>query len=159
DNTPKKPPALEEVLPAPTAGGVERVFGTPVRLVSTTLESGPEGGTRTTVVDFDDIRKMRLVFPPDIAMPGHVFFGMSGIGENGGAITFSIRPHENGDQQLIVKMPDPAVIQSDPNNEPITTFETNSPEERAFKRAVKGLAIRFTVELDQPVLRTNAPKM
>src|SRR5215472_5833575 len=99
---PAKPPTADELLPAPLPGAVDRVFGTPVRLVSSTLEPAADGGTRTTVVDFDDITRMRLVFPPDIAMPGQVFFGASGLGEHGSAITFSRRAHENGDELLIV---------------------------------------------------------
>src|SRR5262249_27966039 len=69
------------------------------------------------------------------------------------------RPHENGDEMLILKMPDPAVIQADPNDLPITKFETDSPEERSLKRALQNLGLKLTVELEQPVLRTNAPKM
>ena len=159
DSPPKKVPTLDELLPAPMPGGVDRVFGTPVRLVSTTVDVSADGGTRTTTVDFDDIRMVRLMFPPDISTPGHVFFSASGVGEGNTPITFSIRRHDNGDELLMVKMPDPPVLQDNPGNAPITTFETDSAEERAFKQAIKGLAIRFIVDLDQPLLRTNAPKM
>jgi hypothetical protein len=39
----------------------------------------------------------------------------------------------------------------------ITTFASDSTEELTLKRAIKGLALRFYVEIDQPLLRTNAP--
>ena len=52
-------------------------------------------------------------------------------------------------------MPDQR-IQPDPN-EPMTTFKTDSPEEQKIKLAVKNMAVRFYVELEQPLLRTNAP--
>ncbi len=154
---PKTAPTLQELLPAPLPGTVEREFGTTVRLVSSTVEPSSDGGTRRTVVDFDDVRKLRLAFPLGFALPGNTFSAMMGVGTDS-TITFSVRPHENGDQLLIVKMPEPVVAPAEPS-QPITTFETNSPEEQAFKRAIKGMDIRFTVELDQPVLRSNAPKM
>src|SRR5215471_6648779 len=157
DSAPKAPPKPIELLPPPAPGAVEHAFGTPVRVVSSTLENVPDGGVRKTIVDFDDITRVRLTFPPDFALPGSVStFGLA-TGEM--TITFARRQHQNGDELLIVKMPDPPVGQNDPNNEPITKFETDSPEERAFKRAIKGMALSFSVELDQPLLRTNAPKM
>lgn len=154
---PQAPPSAGELLMTPLPGMVDRAFGTSVRLVSSTMERSADGGTRRTVVDFSDVRNLRLTFPPEFALPGNTFSAMSGIG-NDGVITFSIRQHENGDRLLIVKMPDPVVGQATPD-EPITTFQTDSPEERTFRRAIKGLALRFTVELDQPLLRTNAPKL
>jgi hypothetical protein len=159
DAKPQAAPRLTELLPEPTPGGVEHAFGTPVRLVSSTLERAPDGGIRKTIVDFDDITRVRLTFPPEFALPsGAAFFGLA-IGEQPPVFTFAHRHHPDGDEMLILKMPDPPVIQNDPNDAPITKFETDSPEERSLKRAIQNMGLQLTVELDQPLLRTNAPKM
>src|SRR5215471_14531613 len=154
---PAETPRPEALLPEPLPGDVDRAFGTSVRVASSTFESAQDGGIRTTTVEFDDIKKVRLAFPLEFSLPGTTFYGISGI-DDGGAITFAVKPHENGDEMLIVKMPDPAVTASD-TNEPITKFETDSPEERTFKRAIKNMRIALRVELEEPLLRTNAPKM
>jgi hypothetical protein len=155
--SPKQPPTLEEMLPPPAEGELEREFGTRVRIASTKVEKAADGGMRTTTVDFDDVTKLHLLFPPvflsGVGMSGG-FVGMSGLGDLP-LITFSMKPHENGDRLLLVKMPDNR-IQPDPN-EPITSFATDSPEEQKFKLAIKNMAVRFFVELEQPLLRTNAP--
>jgi len=160
DRRPNAPPTLTELLPEPTPGAVEHAMGTPVRLVSSALEKAPDGGIRRTIVDFDDITRVRLTFPPEFALPSGsaVFFGLA-IGEQTPVITFARRQHPNGDELLVLKMPDPAVVQADPNDLPITKFETDSPEERSLKRALQNMGLRLTVELEQPLLRTNAPKM
>jgi len=159
DRRPNAPPTLTELLPEPTPGAVERAMGTPVRLVSSTVEKAPDGGIRRTIVDFDDVTRVRLTFPPEFALPsGSAFFGLA-IGEQTPVITFARRQHPNGDELLILKMPEPAVVQADPNDLPITKFETDSQEERALKRALQNMGLQLTVELEQPLLRTNAPKM
>jgi hypothetical protein len=127
-------------------------FGAPVRVASTRLDKAADGGVRTTIVEFDDVTKLQLTFPPMFAPNG--FFGISGI-DRPALITFAVKPHENGDRLLLVTMPDrPLDIRG---NEPITSFTSNSPEELLFKRAIRGSALRFFVELEQPLLRTNAP--
>jgi hypothetical protein len=128
--------------------------------VSSTLERTADGGIRRTIVDFADITRVRLTFPPEFSLPSGIqaFFGLA-IGAQTPVITFARRSHPNGDELLILKMPDPAVIQMDPNDLPITKFETNSPEEQSLKRALQNLGLQLTVDLDQPVLRTNAPKV
>jgi WD40-like Beta Propeller Repeat len=153
---PAKPPKLEELLPPPLPGALDHMFGTSVRLASSSLEPAADGGVRTTVVQFSDIRGMRLMFPSPLMTAGDTFISTGGVAE-APIITFTIRPHENGDEMLVVKMPDP-VVSTQPDEE-ITKFETNSPEELAFKRAIKGMAIRFSIETEQPILRSNAPKM
>src|SRR5262249_26932496 len=162
DRRPNAPLQVPELLPEPTAGAVERAIGTPVRLVSSTLERAPDGdgAIRRTIVDFDDITRVRLTFPPEFSLPSGVqaLFGLA-IGAQTPVITFARRQHDNGDEMLILKMPDPTVIQADPNDLPISKFETDSPEERSLKRALQNMGLKLTVELDQPVLRTNAPKM
>ena len=52
-----------------------------------------------------------------------------------------------GSPPQIARQPDP--------NPDITVFKTDSPEEVAFKRAIKGMAVRFFVQLDDetPLLR------
>ena len=45
---------------------------------------------------------------------------------------------------------------SDPDPE-ITVIKSDSPEELAFKRAIKGMALRLFVETEQPILLTSAP--
>ena len=153
--SPKQPPKLEEMLPPPDEGQLEGTFGARVRIASTKLEKAADGGVRTTTVDFDDVTKFHLVFPPVFLLSGmHGSFGMSGIGD-APLITFEMKPHENGDRLLLVKMPDQR-IQPDPN-EPITSFKTDSQEEQKLKLVVKNMSLRFFVELEQPLLRTNAP--
>ncbi|HYT76705.1 MAG TPA: hypothetical protein VEL79_18250 [Vicinamibacterales bacterium] len=153
--TPPPPPKLEELLPRPSEGGLERGFGARVRLASTQLQKDTNGGVRTTVVEFDDVTSLHLTFPPVMATPAGTSFGnVTGV-QAAPVITFAVKAHENGDRLLLVRMPDQR-ISPDPN-EPITTFKTDSPEEQAFKRAIKGMTVGFFVELEQPLLRTNAP--
>ena len=156
DAAPKAPPKLEELLPAASPGAVTRAFGMPVRLTSSTLSADADGGVRTTVVEFDDITRLRLAVPSDLSVPGDAAYGFPWAADDA-VITFTRQPHPNGDEMLIVRMPDPPLKHGD-GNEPITKVASGS-QEQAFTRAIKGLAFRFTVELDQPVLRTNAPRM
>jgi hypothetical protein len=151
---PSEAPTLAELLPAPSEGELERNFGTRVKLGSTSLEKAADGGTRITVVDFEDVTKLRIAFPPVFAVPAGTMFSMSSLAE-APVVTFSIKPHENGDRLLLVKLPDQR-LNPDPNPE-ITSFESNSREELILKRAIKGLALRFSVEIEPPLLRTNAP--
>src|SRR3954469_3577500 len=101
DATPGKDP-----LPVPSASALNEFFGTPVRLVGSTLQPGAKGPTRTTDIAFDDVRALRIPFPP--VVPGalgsdtHMSWASTGIP----TIRFSIRPHENGDRLLIVTMPE-----------------------------------------------------
>jgi hypothetical protein len=148
-------PKLEELLPAMSEGELQREFGSPVRLASTKLDKTPDGGIRTTIIDFDDVRTLRLRFPP-VFMSMSQGFGMDGIGDQP-VITFAVKPHENGDRLLLVKLPDQRLPAKTQAEQPVTTFQTNSPEELLFKKAIKGAAMRFYVELEQPLLRTNAP--
>src|SRR4029453_2026248 len=55
----------------------------------------------------------------------------------------------------LVTLPDQR-LRPDPDPQ-ITSFASNSPEELILKRAIKGLALRFFVEIEAPLLRTNAP--
>jgi hypothetical protein len=147
-------PTLEELLPTPTEGELERNFGTRVRLGSTSLQKAAEGGIRVTVVDFEDVTKLRMAFPLVFSVPVGRSFTMTGIDDTA-VVTFATRPHENGNRLLIVKLPDQRIA-TEPNPE-ITSFESNSAEELILKRAVKGMAVRFSIEIEQPLLRTNAP--
>ena len=156
-SAPQRPPQVEEELPPLGEGQLREAFGTPVRLVSTRLDKSADGGTRTTQVDFDDVRKLQMVFPPiTLGMPGgSAGFGFEGL-RDAPLMTFSIRPHENGDRMLVLKLPDP-VVSNDPSA-PLTVFQTDSREERLFKDAIKNMSLRLFVELEQPILRTNAPR-
>jgi hypothetical protein len=99
------------------------------------------------------VTKLRLAFPPVFTTGGmHTDFS-SGIAS--ALITFEMRPHENGDRLLIVKMPDNRIA-PDPDPQ-ITTLKTDSPEEQKIKLAIKKMSLRFFVELEEPLLRTNAP--
>jgi WD40 repeat protein len=146
---------LEELLPAPSEGALQQEFGASVHLASTKLDTLTDGGVRITTVEFDDVTRLQLRFPPMVMLGGmHGGFSMSGMGDQP-LITFATKPHENGDRLLLVKMPDQRV--SSEADQSITSFKTDSPEELLLKRAIKGLAIRFFVEIEQPLLRTNAP--
>jgi hypothetical protein len=151
---PAQAPQLEELLPAPSAGDLQRAFGTAVRLQSTRLERAADGGVRTTVVEFDDVTRLRLAFPPVVTLPEGVWAGVPALGD-APVIRFAIKPHENGDRLLLVQLPNQQ-LPPDPDPQ-ITSFADGSPEEVIFKRAIKGLALQLSVELEQPLLRTNAP--
>jgi hypothetical protein len=155
--TAPRPPQVEDELPPPGEGMLRSSFGTPVRLVSTRLDKTADGGVRITEVDFDDIRRVQLVFPPVFPPGGQSGWsmGISGISETP-LTTFSIRPHENGDRLLVVKLPNPHVA-TEPDA-PITTFETDSQEERLIKQAIRNMRAQFFVEIEPPLLRTNAPR-
>ena len=152
--SPKEPPTLEELLPPVSEGALERAFGTPVRLASTKLDKAADGGVRTTRVEFDDVTRIRLAFPPVFSFPAGTHFDIAGF-TGKPVISFAVKPHENGDRLLLVRMPDERIESH--GDEPITKFESNSAEELQFKRAVQGMALRLFVELEQPLLRTNAP--
>jgi hypothetical protein len=150
---PQRPPQIEEELPPPSEGSLRAMFGTPVRLVSTRLDRAPDGGIRTSEIAFEDIRRVQLTFPP---VPGG-----TGIGYGSGAldpalITFATRKHDNGDRLLLVNLPDPRMANQP--DAPITEFTTGSREEQAFKQAVKNMSVQLFVEIEQPLLRTNAPR-
>ena len=153
---PAEAPKLEDLLPAMSEGELQREFGALVRLSSTKLDKTPDGGVRTTTIDFDDIRALRLRFPPVFMSMSHGF-GMDGIGDQP-LITFAVKPHENGDRLLLVKLPDQRLPATSPQDQQVTTFQPGSQEELLFKKAIKGAAVRFYVELEQPLLRTNAPQ-
>jgi WD40-like Beta Propeller Repeat len=152
--SPKELPTLEESLPVPSDGGLGLAFGSPVRMASTKLDRTADGGVRTTVVDFDDITRIRLGFPPIFSLPAGSHFDMLGF-TGTPVITFAVKPHENGDRLLLVRMPDERLDTR--GDEPITSFENDSARELLFKRAIRGSALRLFVELDEPLLRTNAP--
>jgi WD40-like Beta Propeller Repeat len=155
---PPRPPQVEEELPAPTEGSLRMAFGTNVKVASTRLDAATDGGIRTTEVDFDDIRKLQMPFPPVFAPGGSgrdFSLAMSGVTE-AALMTFAIRPHENGDRLLVVKLPNPRV--SNEPDAPVTTFETDSQEERLIKQAIKNMRAQLFVEIEPPVLRTNAPR-
>jgi WD40-like Beta Propeller Repeat len=152
---PAEAPKLEDLLPTISNGELQSQLGAKVRLVSTKLDKANDGGIRTTIVEFDDVTALQLRFPPVFMSMSHGF-GMDGIGDQP-LITFAIKPHENGDRLLLVKLPDARLPAKSPAEDPVTTFQTDSPEEQLFKKAIKGASVRFFVELEQPLLRTNAP--
>src|SRR5688572_30649250 len=92
----------EALLPAPMEGALSMQFGTPVKLSSTTIEKVPEGAQRTTIVEFEDVTKLRMGFPPIFAAPAGGFFGMGGLSD-WPVISFAMKPHENGDRLLLVR--------------------------------------------------------
>lgn len=147
--------AVEEQLPAPGVGALSAQFGAPVTLTSTKLEKAIDGVVRTTVVEFPDVTKLRIPFPPVFALPSGGHFDLAGFGTRP-LISFAFAPHENGDRLLLVRLPDERV---DPGPEPeMTVFESDSREERLFKRAIQKMSLGFFVELDDvALLRTNAP--
>src|SRR5260221_75308 len=148
-------PKLEELLPAPSEGEVQREFGARVRLASTKLDKLTDGGLRTTTLDFDDVTQLQLRFPPLVMLGGtHGGFSMAGMRDEP-LITFAMKPHENGDRLLLVTIPHER--RSPEPHQPITSFKSDSAEELLLKRAIQGLALRFFVEIEPPLLRTNAP--
>ena len=55
---------------------------------------------RTTVIDFADVTKLRMAFPPAFAVPSGGFFGLGGLGDHP-EITFAMKPHDNGDRHRL----------------------------------------------------------
>jgi len=153
---PTRPPNVEEELPPPGQGELARVFGARVRIASSKLDKFPDGGVRTTIVEFDDVTQLQMMFPPVFMTAGQSGFGaMTGVGAPP-LVRFAIKRHENGDRLLTLTLPNPPV--SNAPDEPVTVFKTDSPEEQLFKRAIKGMSLKFSVEIELPLLRTNAPK-
>ncbi len=150
DNTP-----VDQYVPALTNRELEDLFGTKVRLVSSDLQITADEITRTTIVAFDDITAISLPFPPvagDMVGSSHSF---AGVPPDKALISFALRPHENGDRLLIVKMPESPMSPAEPD------LHSPSPEDveldRKIKQGLRGSTLRLLVELDVPVLRTNAP--
>lgn len=152
---PSEPPQLADLLPAMSESEIQHEFGPHVRLGSTRLDKAVDGGTRTTTIDFDDVTQLRLRFPPVFMSISHAT-GLEGLGDQP-VLTFTRKPHENGDQVLRVRLPDQRLPARPPEEQPVTTFATNSREELLFKKAIRGAAVRFFIELEEPLLRTNAP--
>jgi len=149
---------IEDQLPAPTEAKVAQVFGDKVRLASTKIEKVTDGVVRTTVVDFDDISKLQLTFPPLLDLASGWTMSVGGLSEQA-LITFAMKPHENGDRLLLVRMPQNRL---EPDYQPQSVkpkTAQDEEEERQIKAAYKGMAVRLFVELDDdtPILRTNAP--
>jgi hypothetical protein len=154
---PQRPPQIEEELPPLGEPALRMAFGTRVQMVSTRLDKTGDGGIRTTEIAFDDVRQLQMVFPPFFATAGQGMggFGFSGLREPP-LMTFAMRPHDDGDRVLIVKLPNPPMTPEP--DAPITKFETDSREEQLIKQAVKNMSMKLFVEIEQPLLRTNAPK-
>jgi hypothetical protein len=152
---PRRPPQIEEELPAPGDNQLAQAFGTPVTVVSTKLDRATDGGIRTTEIEFADVRRLQMIFPPIAGLPAQTSIRSTLLGQSA-LMTFTMRPHEDGDALLVLKMPDPHLL-NDPSG-PITKFDTDSPEERLFKQAIKNLSLELFVETEQPLLRTNAPR-
>jgi hypothetical protein len=156
---PSPPEPIEDQLTAPTERALEQAFGTRVRLASTSVEKVTDGALRTTVVDFDDVTKLQLTFPPLLDLSsGDWHMSVGGLSDRA-LITFAMTPHENGDRLLLVRMPQNRL---EPDAEPHAVKVRTAAEEeedRQIKRAYKGMAVRLFVELDDetPILRTNAP--
>jgi hypothetical protein len=155
--SPSRVTPLDQELPTPTPSELARVFGSAMTLTSSKLDRTVDGAIRTSVAEFDDVRALRMLFPPSFTIGGG-FVGTAAVPDQL-VVTFAMKPHDNGDRLLLVRLPDGRV----PSNagsgaDDITVFKTDSPEERAFKQAIKNMALRLYVELDDTVLlRTNAP--
>lgn len=156
--TPRSTP-LDQELPTPRDSELARVFGAHVTLASSKLDRTIDGVMRTSVAEFDDVRKLRMTFPPSFTVGGG-FVGNAAVPDEL-VITFAITAHDNGDRLLLVRLPDGKVPpDASADADDMTVFKTDSPEERALKQAVKHMALRLYVELDDTVLlRTNSPAM
>ena len=161
ESAPSPAPPNRSCLRRATASS-SSIFGARVRHRVDEARQDADGVVRTTVVEFDDITRLRLMFPPVFGVPSGATVGMRVGGlTDPPVIRFAMKPHENGDRVLLVRLPDETLPSPpDPGRDPeITVFATGSREEQLFKRGVKGAALRVAVELDDeiPLLRTNAP--
>ena len=157
-NSPKGTP-IDQELPTPSESELARVFGAHVTLASSKLDRTIDGAIRTSVAEFDDVRALRMTFPPSFTVGGG-FVGNAAVPDEL-VITFAMKPHDNGDRLLLVRLPDGKVPEdAAAEADDMTVFKTDSPEERALKQAVKHMALRLYVELDDTLLlRTNSPLM
>lgn len=144
--------SAEDSLTPPTDQQLAALLGGPVKIEDTTLENTADGVVRTTVVSFADVTRLRLTFPPVLSVPGHAEFG-AGTTESP-VMTFSMRPHENGDRLLLVHMPE---TRMEGESQPHPPEPRNLRLEHKIKEAAKGMRVAFAVALDMPLLRTNAP--
>jgi hypothetical protein len=152
--------SAEEELPAPDENQLSAQLGARVRLASTRFDKTSDGGIRTTIVEFDDVRQLKMRFPPKVLFGSSGWGGFANVADEP-LIQFAMKPHENGDRLLLVKLPDNRVEvdpMEDPTRPEMTVFADGSPEEQAFKQAIKKMALRFFVELeDTALLRSNSP--
>jgi len=143
----------EGSLPPPTEEDLSAKFGTDVTLESTNVEQTADGVISTTIVSFPDITQVRLQFPPIVVFPEGAP-GLSTVSEPP-AITFELRPHENGNRLLLVHMPDnPGEADQNP---PEGETPVNPALDPNFRHAVSGMTVQFSIQLAVPLLRTNAP--
>src|SRR3954462_6791405 len=100
-DSPKEPIDIEAELPAPMPDQLRFIFGGDVKIASTKLAKAPDGGVRTTVVDFDDVTKIALPFPPIVGLSSGLRIGALSPADADSFIRFAMRPHENGDRLLV----------------------------------------------------------
>ena len=150
------PRSLEEELPPPDEGTVLEFFGgRRLKLASSQFHKTNDGAVRTTIAEFSDVTELKVPFPPTFGLGATSHISIGGVVDEP-RMSFALRPHENGDRLLVVKLPD-GRVDADPDLQ-MTVFKTDSPEERAIKTAIKKMAVHFKVQLeDAPLLRTNAP--
>ena len=72
--------AIEEQLPPPGLGELAGSSARAVTLASTKLEKVADGVVRTTVVEFPDVTKLRIPFPPVFALPSGGRFDLAAFG-------------------------------------------------------------------------------
>jgi len=148
----------EDMFATPDQEMLESFFGSRVRLVKSTLTPTADGFMRETIVDFDDVTKLALAFPPlveALASMQHMYFASSAPDA---FIRFAIRPHENGDRLLIVRLPDNRLEPQPPQvvpDRPVTPAQQQ--EQVLIKQLARSASVRFFVELEPLLLRTNAP--
>src|SRR5437762_4754692 len=147
--------SAEDSMPTPDEDDLSSQFGTAVGLVSSDLEKTADGVIRRTIVTFPDITQLRIQFPPVLSVPAEGAFGMNGVSEPP-VITFAMRPQENGDRLLLVRMPDTRT--ENEQNPPDAATRADPVLDENFRRAINGMSVEFSVELDVPLLRTNAPE-
>lgn len=147
----------EDSVSPPDDEELSAQFGTEVQVESSDLEKTADGVIRTTVVTFPDITQVRLQFPPIASFPSNGPFSMSGASEPP-VVTFAMQPNESGHRRLLVRLPDKPENSAENDQNPAAGETIANPAlDQNFRSVIDGMAVEFSVEVDAPLLRTNAP--
>ncbi|PYR54818.1 MAG: hypothetical protein DMF85_21230, partial [Acidobacteria bacterium] len=150
----QQPPANDEEAVPPI--DIERMFGARLRVTRTATSQTATAYTRTTTLAFDDITKVTLMFPPFV-VDGRM--GWSGNTSDDGfpLMHFALRDHGDGDRLLTLSVPHESFPKPGDGTPESSTVSSNEGDNGLTQRLSKGARLHLLVDVDAPVLRTNAP--
>jgi len=150
----QQPPAKDEEAVPPI--DIERMFGARLRVTRTATSQTATAYTRTTTLAFDDITKVTLMFPPFV-VDGRM--GWSGNTSDDGfpLMHFALRDHGDGDRLLTLSVPHESFPKPGDGTPESSTVSSNEGDNGLTQRLSKGARLHLLIDVDAPVLRTNAP--